>query len=82
MNVRFIVLLLAVSILALSLLACSTSATPKSCVEVARENGVPETVVELMERPHEDLNPLERIAIRTALNKVGVGDICAKFLEE
>ena len=76
------VIIIGVSILALFVLACSTSAAPKSCVEVAREKGVPETVVELMERPHEDLNALERIAIRTALDKVGVGEICDKFREE
>ena len=62
-------------------LACSTSAAPKSCVEVAREKGVPETVIELMERPHEDLNALQRIAIRTALDEIGVGDLCDKFRE-
>ena len=65
----------------LFVLACSTSAAPKSCVEVAREKGIPEAVVELMERPSDDLNALERIAIRTALDKVGVGDICDKFTE-
>ena len=79
---KSILIIIGVSIMVSFVLACSTSAAPKSCVEVAREKGVPETVVELMERPHEDLNALERIAIRTALDKVGVGEICDKFREE
>ena len=79
---KFIFIKVALAVCALLMLACSTSAAPKSCVEVARDKGVPETVIELMERPHEDLNALERIAIRTALDKVGVGEICDKFREE
>ena len=82
MSFKSILKTLIALMLVLTILACSTSATPKTCVEVAREKGAPETVIELMERPHEDLNALERIAIRTALNKIGVGEICAKFMEE
>jgi hypothetical protein len=78
---KIIVVKLVLAPFILLVLACSTSAAPKSCVEVAREKGIPEAVVELMERPHDDLNALERIAIRAALDKVGVGDICDKFRE-
>ena len=79
LNILFISAALTAIVLLMA--ACSTSAAPKSCVEVAREKGIPEAVVELMERPSDDLNALERIAIRTALDKVGVGDICDKFTE-
>ena len=58
--------------------ACSTSATPKSCVDLAREKGVPETIIKAIERP-EELDAIQRIAVRKALEAVGLEEACPKY---
>lgn len=60
----------------LSVIGCNTDAAPKTCIELAQEAGAPNAVVEYMRRPLDSLNPLERIALRTALNKLGLGGAC------
>lgn len=60
-----------------ALAACSTDAAPKSCVDAAEEAGVPSAVVDFMRKPPGDLNPVERIAVRQALESFGLGDACA-----
>ena len=60
--------------------ACSTSTTPKSCVDLAREKGVPETIVKAIERP-EELDAMQRIAVRKALEAAGLEKACAEILK-
>ena len=67
---------LAVSLIAvLSLAACSTSAAPTECLDAAEDAGIPENLLEHIRNPGE-LNALERIALRNALNAAGLDDIC------
>ena len=72
----------AVSILALPLLACSTPADPRSCIEVAREEGIHRNIIALMKKPHEDLQKWQRFAIRVSLDDAGIGKVCDKYREE
>ena len=60
----------------LSVIGCNTDATPKTCIELAQESGAPDSVVEYMRRPLDSLNAVERIALRTALDKFGLGAAC------
>ena len=60
--------------LALSLTAC-TSAAPSACIEAAEAAGLPESVIEQLKKPG-DLNAIERIALREALKKAGLDDVC------
>ena len=55
--------------------ACSTSAVPSACIEAAEAAGLPESVIEQLKKPG-DLNAIERIALRKALEKVGLDDVC------
>ncbi len=70
-----------IAVASLSILGCSTDAAPKSCVELAREAGIPEKVIEYIERPG-DLNALERIAVREALERTGLDDACGAVLDK
>ena len=63
----------------LSTVGCSTSATPEPCIAAAEKAGAPDEVVEYLKRPSGDLNAVERIAVRKALEKFGLGDACEKF---
>ena len=58
-----------------------TNAAPAECIELAQQRGVPEAVVEAMKRPHEELNELERTAIRAALSGLGADNACERFLK-
>ena len=60
--------------------ACSTSTTPSSCVDLAREKGVPETIIKAIERP-EELDAMQRIAVRKALEAAGLREACAGVLK-
>ena len=62
-------------------IACSTSTTPKSCVDLDREKGVPETIIKAIERP-EEVDAMQRIAVRKALEAAGLEDACAEILEQ
>ena len=67
---------LAVSIIAvLSLAACSTSAAPDECLDAAESAGIPESLLEHIRNPG-DLNALEKIALRKALEAAKLDDIC------
>ena len=56
--------------------ACSTDAAPEQCIEAAEEAGAPEVVIDFLRRPSDDLNALERIAIREALERLGLNETC------
>ena len=58
-------------------LACSEDAAPGDCIDAARDAGVPDRVIEWMKDPVEEWGTIERIAIREALEKFGIGDFCA-----
>ena len=62
-------------------LGCNTDAAPKTCVQLAEESGVPDVVVDYMRRPADSLNALERLALRTALDELGLGDACEAVRE-
>lgn len=57
-----------------AILAC-TSAAPSECVKAAEETGLPDNVIEQLKKPG-DLNAIERVALREALNKAGLDDVC------
>ena len=75
---RPIILLAALTLLALSALACSTSAAPSECVQAAEKAGLPESVIEQLKKPG-DLNAIQRVALREALKKAGLDDICGQI---
>ena len=64
----------ALAVAALAILAC-TSAAPSECVKAAEDAGLPENIIEKLEKPG-DLNAIERIALRETLKKAGLDDIC------
>lgn len=76
MKVKVIVSLGALALSASAVLGCNTDAAPKTCVQLAEEVGAPAIVVDYMRRPLDSLNALERVALRTALNELGLGDAC------
>ena len=59
----------------LTLAACSTSAVPSECIRAAENAGLPEAMMEHLKKPG-DLNAFERIALREALKRAGVDDVC------
>ena len=78
--VSAVVLLLAV--LALQQLGLlSGRATPDECIEKAEELGASKNVIELLERPTEDLNFAERTLIRKTLEGMGLDDVCGGILD-
>ena len=58
-----------------TLAACSTSAAPSECIRAAERVGLPESMIEQIKKPG-DLNALERIALREALKRAGIDDVC------
>ena len=62
-------------------IACSRDAAPGDCIDAAKDAGVPDKVVEWMRSPSQDWGAIERIAIREALEKFGIGDFCADVQE-
>ena len=79
MKIRvLLVTIISIVLLVTVLAACSTSAAPSPCVEAAKEAGVPDRFIEQLKSPG-DLNALERIALREALERVGIGDVCANI---
>ena len=59
-------------------MACSDDAAPADCIDAARKAGVPDRVIEWMKQPHESWGTIERIAIREALEKFGLGRFCVE----
>ena len=57
------------------------SATPAACIELAKERGLPHAIIEGMKRPHDELDALERTAIRSALSGIGADNACEGFLK-
>ena len=57
------------------LTGCNTSATPTACLDAPKNAGVPEKFLEHLSNPG-DLNAIERIALRKALEAAGVGNAC------
>ena len=76
-----VVSIMVVGIASLGMLSCSTSTAPKSCVELAREAGVPEQIVEYVEKP-DGLNSVQRIAVRKALEEAGLDEACGTVLNK
>ena len=62
-------------------IACSRDVAPGDCIDAARDAGVPDRVIEWMKNPSEDWGTIERIAIREALEKFGIGEFCADVEE-
>ena len=60
----------------LTLAACSTSAAPSECIKAAESAGLPDKVIEQLKNPG-DLNAIERIALRKALEKAGLDRLCS-----
>ena len=79
LNPRKLVAAGALGVGLMSVVACSTSAAPETCVAAAEKAGAPEAVVEHLKRPPGDLNAVERIAVRKALEQFGLDNACEKF---
>ncbi len=62
--------------LCLTLTACSTSAAPSECIKAAEAAGLPDKVIEQLKTPG-DLNAIERIALRKAMEKAGLDSVCS-----
>ena len=77
MNLRMDMLALTMATLVVIALGCSDDAAPGECIDAARDAGVPDAVVNWMKEPTDELGPVERIAIREALERFGLGDTCA-----
>ena len=75
-SIKLLISLSAILLLIASV-ACSDDAAPGDCIDAAREAGVPDRVIEWMKNPSEDWGTIERIAIREALEKFGLGEFCA-----
>lgn len=59
-------------------LGCSTSAAPTECLDAARDAGLPDAMLEHIQNPG-DMNALQRIALRKALEAAGLDSICGQF---
>ncbi len=75
-SARYLTLLIIVLAL-IAFLACSDDVAPGDCIDAARNAGVPDRVIEWMKDPVEEWGTIERIAIREALEKFGIGEFCA-----
>ena len=56
-------------------IGCSTSAAPTECLDAARDAGLPEAMLEHIQNPG-DMNALERVALRKALEAAGLDSLC------
>ncbi len=72
---RLLGIALAAAALGIMIMACSTSATPSACLEAAEDAGLPDSVIEQLEKPGE-LNAIERVALREILKKAGLDTVC------
>ena len=68
----------AVVVVVLLAFACSDDAAPGECIDAAEEAGVPDAVIDWMKQPSDELGSIERIAIREALEKFGLGNVCSE----
>ena len=62
-------------------IACSDDAAPGECIDAAEGAGVPDAVIDWMKQPSDELGSIERIAIREALEKFGLGDACSEVAD-
>ncbi len=56
-------------------IACAEAA-PSECLQAAEKAGLPDAIIERIAKP-DGLNPVERIALRKALEKAGIADLCS-----
>ena len=57
------------------------SIDPKDCLASARDAGVPESILNLLDKPSDERNSIEKGALRRGLNAVGLSDVCADMIE-
>ena len=62
-------------------IACSDDAAPGECIDAAERAGVPDAVIDWMKQPSDELGSIERVAIREALEKFGLGEACSKVAD-
>ena len=62
-------------------IACSDDVAPGDCVDAANAAAVPEAVVGWMKQPSDELGSIERMAIREALERYGLGDVCSEVAD-
>ena len=68
------------ALIAVTTTACNPSILPKPCVELAREHGAPEGILEIVQHPA-GTHDLERLALRVTLETGGFGKACSAALE-
>ena len=52
------------------------------CIGAARKAGVPDRVIEMLEKPAEDRNFIERQAINTAIDAAGLSETCPNLTDQ
>ena len=62
-------------------IACSDDAAPGECIDSAERVGVPDAVIDWMKQPSDELGSIERVAIREALEKFGLGEACSEVAD-
>ncbi len=62
-------------------IACSDDAAPGECIDSAERVGVPDAVIDWMKQPSDELGSIERVAIREALEKFGLGEACSEVTD-
>ena len=62
-------------------IACSDDAAPGECIDSAERAGVPDAVIDWMKQPSDELGSIERVAIREALEKFGLGEACSEVAD-
>ena len=53
----------------------------EDCLGSARDAGVPESVLELLDKPSDERNAIEKGVVRRGLDAVGLSDVCADMVE-
>ena len=82
-------ILIAVAVIAIIITGCvsvghkggSTPVTSGDCLNAAREAGLPDDVLDKIENPQE-MNRLQKFAIRKTLEGAGLGEVCESALDD
>ena len=53
----------------------------EDCLASARDAGVPESILNLLDKPSDERNSIEKGALRRGLDAVGLSDVCADMFE-
>ena len=57
------------------------SVDPEDCLGSARDAGVPDRVLSLLDKPSDERSSIERSLVRRTLDAAGLSDMCADLTE-